>query len=145
MTTDTSFTKMGKFETARDLPELGIGMLGYAFMGKAHSNAFKKISYMTWPPPCIPRLVSICGRDDRSVKAAAERYGYERATTDWHEVVNDDNVAVFDNGAPNDIHLEPCVEAAEAGKHVICEKPLGRTAGEATRSGKASRKPGSNT
>ena len=55
-------------------------MLGYAFMGKAHSNAFKKIAYMTWPPPLVPRLVGIAGRNEQAVNEAAERYGYEYAT-----------------------------------------------------------------
>jgi hypothetical protein len=62
--------------------EIGVGMLGYAFMGKAHSNAFRKIAYMTWPPPLVPRLESIAGRDEAAVKEAAHRYGYERWTTD---------------------------------------------------------------
>ena len=64
-------------------------MLGYAFMGKAHSNAFHKIAYMTWPPPLMPRLVAIAGRNEQAVAAAAQRYGYKRATTDWHDLVSD--------------------------------------------------------
>src|SRR5207245_2056127 len=59
------------------IPEIGVGMLGYAFMGKAHSNAFRKIPYMTWPPPFVPKLVSIAGRNEEAVRNAAERYGYE--------------------------------------------------------------------
>jgi predicted dehydrogenase len=105
-------------------------MLGYAFMGKAHSNAFKKIAYMTWPPPLVPRLVSIAGRNAEAVRNAAERYGYERWTTDWHDLVGDPSIGLFDNGGPNSLHAEPTIAAAEAGKHVICEKPLGRTADE---------------
>ena len=61
-------------------------MLGYAFMGKAHSNAFKKIAYITWPPPLEPRLVGIAGRNRRRSREAAQRYGYEYATTDWREL-----------------------------------------------------------
>jgi predicted dehydrogenase len=110
--------------------EIGVGMLGYAFMGKAHSNAFKKIAYMTWPPPLMPRLVSIAGRNEEAVRNAAERYGYERWTTDWHDIVSDPSIGLFDNGGPNSLHAEPTIAAAEAGKHVICEKPLGRTADE---------------
>ena len=110
--------------------EIGVGMLGYAFMGKAHSNAFKKIAYMTWPPPLVPRLVSIAGRNEEAVRNAAERYGYERWTTDWHDIVSDPSIGLFDNGGPNSLHAEPTIAAAEAGKHVICEKPLGRTADE---------------
>ncbi len=61
-------------EAAGEIGEIGIGMLGYAFMGKAHSNAFRKIAYMTWPPPLMPRLVAIAGRDEEAVAGAAQRY-----------------------------------------------------------------------
>ena len=127
------------------MAEIGVGMLGYAFMGKAHSNAFKKIAYITWPPPLEPRLVGIAGRNEEAVGEAAKRYGYEYATTDWRELVADDRIGLFDNGGPNSLHAEPTIAAAEAGKHVICEKPLGRDADEATRSGAASRRPASST
>ena len=113
------------------MAEIGVGMLGYAFMGKAHSNAFKKIAYITWPPPLEPRLVGIAGRNEEAVGEAAKRYGYEYATTDWRELVADDRIGLFDNGGPNSLHAEPTIAAAEAGKHVICEKPLGRDADEA--------------
>jgi predicted dehydrogenase len=116
---------------AGDISEIGVGMLGYAFMGKAHSNAFKKIPYMTWPPPLRPRLVAIAGRNEEAVRNAAVRYGYERATTDWHDLVSDPAIGLFDNGGPNSLHAEPTILAAQAGKHVLCEKPLGRTADEA--------------
>ncbi len=64
------------------------------------------------------------------MRNAAERYGYERWTTDWHDIVADPAIGLFDNGGPNSLHAEPTIAAAEAGKHVICEKPLGRTADE---------------
>ena len=127
---DVGFVTMGSAASAGDVPEIGIGMLGYAFMGKAHSNAYRKIAYMTWPPPLMPRLVAICGRSEQAVAEAARRYGYERAATDWRSLVADDRIGLFDNGGPNDLHTEPTVAAAEAGKHVVCEKPLGRTAAE---------------
>ncbi len=114
----------------QDIPEIGVGILGYAFMGKAHSNAFRKIGYMTWPPPLRPRLVSIAGRNEEAVSEAAARYGYERWTTDWQELVSDPAIGLFDNGGPNDLHAAPTIAAAEAGKHVVCEKPLGRDAAE---------------
>jgi predicted dehydrogenase len=111
--------------------EIGVGMLGYAFMGKAHTNGYKKIPYMMYPPPAVPRLVAICGRDGSRVAEAACRYGYESAYTNWREMLADDRVQLFDNGGPNSVHAEPCIVAAGAGKHVICEKPLARTAEEA--------------
>jgi predicted dehydrogenase len=113
-----------------ELREIGVGMLGYAFMGKAHSNAYRKLAYITWPPPLVPRLVAIFGRNEDAVSEAARRYGYERATTDWRELVDDGTIGLFDNGGPNSLHAEPTIAAAEAGKHVLCEKPLGRSADE---------------
>jgi predicted dehydrogenase len=110
--------------------EIGIGMLGYAFMGKAHSNAYLTIPSMTWPPPLVPRLVAVAGRSGDKAAEAAARYGFERHTTDWRELVTDDAVGLFDNCGPNDVHAEASVAAAEAGKHVLCEKPLARTAAE---------------
>jgi predicted dehydrogenase len=115
---------------AGELQEIGVGMLGYAFMGKAHSNAFRKLAYMTWPPPLLPKLVAIAGRNEEAVANAAFRYGFERSTTDWRELVADPEVELFDNNGPNNLHAEPSIAAAEAGKHVVCEKPLGRTADE---------------
>jgi predicted dehydrogenase len=112
-------------------PSIGIGMLGYAFMGKAHSNAWRTLAYMTWPPPLMPRLVSIAGRNEPAVAEAAQRYGFAGHATDWRQVVADDRIQIFDNTGPNHLHGAPTIAAAQAGKHVICEKPLGRTADEA--------------
>jgi predicted dehydrogenase len=112
------------------MSEIGVGMLGYAFMGKAHSNAFRKLEYMAYPPPLVPRLIVIAGRNEEAVAEAARRYGYERWTTDWRDIVADERIGLFDNGGPNSLHAEPTIAAAEAGKHVLCEKPLGRTAEE---------------
>ena len=112
------------------MAEIGVGMLGYAFMGKAHSNAFRKVEYLAWPPQLVPRLVAIAGRNQEAVAEAASRYGYERWTTDWQDIVTDERIGLFDNGGPNSLHAEPTIAAARAGKHVICEKPLGRDADE---------------
>lgn len=116
--------------TPDDPPRIGIGMLGYAFMGRAHANAYRTVSQMMWPPPLIPELVAIAGRDQGAVADAARRFGFDRALTDWHSVVSDDRVGLFDNAGPNDLHGLPTLAAAQAGKHVICEKPLGRDADE---------------
>lgn len=127
----TSFFSQGDVRSGDAVPEIGVGMLGYAFMGRAHSNALKKIPYTIVPPPLLPRLVSVAGRDADAVAQAAQRFGYEKSTTDWREIVADPAVQLFDNGGPNDQHHEPTIAAARAGKHVLCEKPLGRTAQEA--------------
>jgi len=113
-----------------EIREIGVGMLGYAFMGKAHANGYRKLGYMAWPPPLQPRLVSIAGRDEAAVGEAARRYGFERSVSDWKELVADPEVELFDNSGPNGLHAEPTLAAAQAGKHVICEKPLARDANE---------------
>jgi predicted dehydrogenase len=124
------------------IPEIGIGMLGYAFMGKAHSNGFRQMPYLFWPPPAIPRLIMIAGRNEKAVSEAARRYGWESYTTDWHDIIEDDRIRIFDNGGPNITHRESCVEAAGAGKDIICEKPLARNAEEASEMLDAVRKAG---
>ncbi|MBA3408766.1 MAG: Gfo/Idh/MocA family oxidoreductase [Solirubrobacterales bacterium] len=127
---DVGFITMGDARSDGEVQPIGVGMLGYAFMGKAHSNAYKTLAYMTWPPPLMPRLVAIAGRDEEGVAEAARRYGFEGYVTDWKALVADERVQLFDNSGPNNLHAEPTIAAAEAGKHVICEKPLGRDADE---------------
>ena len=112
------------------MAQIGVGMLGYAFMGKAHSNAYRKIAYITYPPPLEPLLLGIAGRNEQAVGEAAVRYGWDYATTDWRDLIADDRIGLFDNGGPNSLHAEPTIAAAKAGKHVVCEKPLGRDADE---------------
>jgi predicted dehydrogenase len=128
---ETGFTTMAGPKAEGVAPEIGVGMLGYAFMGKAHANAYKKIPYMMYPPPAIPRLIAVCGRNEAAAAEAARRYGYEGYTTDWRKMLADDRIQLFDNGGPNDVHAEPCIAAAQAGKHVICEKPMACTGEEA--------------
>jgi predicted dehydrogenase len=127
---EVGFMTMGDARSTGEIRPIGVGMLGYAFMGKAHANAYKKLSYMTWPPPLMPQLVSIAGRNEEAVAEAARRYGFEGYVTDWKALIADDRVELFDNAGPNKLHAEPTIAAAEAGKHVICEKPLGRDAAE---------------
>jgi predicted dehydrogenase len=127
---EVGFVTMGKAAGGGEVKPIGIGMLGYAFMGKAHSNAYKTLAYMTWPPPLMPQLVSIAGRNQELVAEAARRYGFGGYVGDWKALIADDRVELFDNAGPNNLHAEPTIAAAEAGKHVICEKPLGRDAAE---------------
>ncbi len=110
---------------------IGVALLGYAFMGKAHSHAYKAMPHFFHPPPAIPELVVIYGRHEERVREAARNYGFKRYTTDWRAAVRDPEVEIVDNSLPNNMHLEPTLEALEAGKHVLCEKPLARNAQEA--------------
>lgn len=118
-------------KAAGDIPQIGVGMIGHAFMGKAHSNAWKQMPYIFWPPPAIPKLIKICGRDKAKLSEAAKRYGYEECATSWEDIIKDDRIQIIDNGAPNYLHAETCIAAAKAGKNIISEKPLGRNAAEA--------------
>jgi predicted dehydrogenase len=126
----SAFHTQGDPTGAGEVQTIGVGMLGYAFMGKAHANAYRTLAYMTWPPPLRPELVAIAGRNEEAVAEAARRYGFATHVTDWHDMVSDPGITLFDNSGPNDLHAEPTIAAAEAGKHVICEKPLGRDAAE---------------
>ncbi len=128
---ETGFTTMAGPKGSENIPEMGVGMLGYAFMGKAHTNAYKTIPYMMYPPPAIPRLVAIAGSNPEGVQQAARRYGYANAYTDWRKLLENDDIQLIDNCGPNALHSEPSVMAAKAGKHIICEKPIARNAEEA--------------
>ena len=118
-------------KTIDDIPAVGIGMIGHAFMGKAHSNGWKQMPYIFWPPPAFPELVKICGIPEEGVAEAAKRYGFKEYTTKWKEIIEDDRIKIVDNVTPNFLHAEPSIEAAKAGKNIICEKPLATSAKEA--------------
>jgi predicted dehydrogenase len=113
------------------MSELGVALLGHGFMGRAHSRALHALRVIEERPVARPRLVSICGRDRARVEQVRRQYEWHDAVRDWRQQVADDGVAVFDNAGPNSLHLEPTLAAVRHGKHVACEKPLGRDAGEA--------------
>jgi predicted dehydrogenase len=114
-----------------NVPRIGVGLLGYGFMGRAHSNGYRTTSYMFWPPVVEPELVAICGRHEARVAEAAARYGFAGYYTDWHDLIADDRIQLLDNSGPHELHAEPCIAAARAGKHVFCEKPLAMNAADA--------------
>ena len=109
-------------------PPIGVAMLGYAFMGHAYSRALQALRNLD--VPFVPELVSISGRNAEALEQARALWGWAEAVTDWRAQVADERAQLFVNGGPNAVHAEPTIAAARAGKHVICEKPLGRTAGE---------------
>src|SRR6266480_7116955 len=102
---------------------LRVGMIGYRFMGKAHSNAWRQAPHF-FPLKAGVELHTICGRDPSAVEAARAQLGWKNAATDWKAVVNSPDIDIVDINTPNDSHAEIAIAAAQAGKHILCEKPL---------------------
>lgn len=109
---------------------IGVGMVGHAFMGAAHSQAWRT-AHRFFDLPVVPELAVLGGRDIARTKAAAERLGWARVETDWREVVTAADVQLVDVCTPGDTHAEIAVAALAAGKHVLCEKPLANSIAEA--------------
>jgi myo-inositol 2-dehydrogenase/D-chiro-inositol 1-dehydrogenase len=109
--------------------KLNIGLVGYGFMGRTHSNAFLQ-SGRFFNLPYQPVLKAVSARNSERVKAFAENWGYESVETEWRRLVERKDIDLIDIASPNDTHAEIAVAAARAGKMVMCEKPLGRTAAE---------------
>ena len=120
---------------------IGIGMIGYKFMGKAHSNAYRQITQF-FDLPMKPRLKTICGRDKSKVETMAKRWGWETSTDDWRRVIDDPEIQVVDICSPNNTHHEIALAAIKAGKVVACEKPLAMNTKEATEMAEAARASG---
>ncbi|NYI76335.1 Gfo/Idh/MocA family protein [Nocardioides panzhihuensis] len=111
---------------------LGVGMIGYAFMGAVHSHAWRS-AHRFFDLPLTPRMQVVCGRDATRVAEAATRFGWEESATDWRDVIARDDVDLVDVCTPGDTHAEIAIAALEAGKHVLCEKPLANSVAEAER------------
>jgi predicted dehydrogenase len=113
-----------------DPPVLGVGMVGYAFMGAAHSQAWRTAPHV-FDLPLRPAMAALCGRNASAVRTAADRLGWAATETDWRVLVKRDDVQLVDVCTPGDGHAEVAIAALEAGKHVLCEKPLANTLAEA--------------
>jgi len=109
---------------------LRIGLVGYGFMGRTHSNAYRQVNQF-FDVEYRPELKAVCGRDKSKVEEFAGRWGYESAQTDWRALVARKDIDLIDIASPNDTHAEIAIAAANAGKIVLCEKPLGRNLPEA--------------
>lgn len=109
--------------------KVNVALIGAQFMGKAHSNAYRKVG-MFFDMPVEPVMKVLCGKFDEEV-AVADRYGWQETSTDWKAVVHRDDIDVVDICTPNFLHPIIAIEAAKAGKHIICEKPLANTLKEA--------------
>src|SRR5690349_19087153 len=116
--------------SVRDSGELRVGMVGYAFMGAAHSQAWRTVNRV-YDLPLRARMVAVCGRDTTKVGAAAARLGWDEAVTDWRELVARPDIDLIDICTPGDSHAEIALAALAAGKHVLCEKPLANSVAEA--------------
>ena len=112
------------------MAEVNVALIGYAFMGRAHSNAWRQVSRF-FSPKLTPRLKVICGRDRKNVQSAAGTLGWEESATDWREVIARPDIHIVDVSTPGDSHAEIAIAAAQAGKAVFCEKPLANTVKEA--------------
>jgi len=119
-------------------PALGVGMVGYAFMGRVHSQAWRSVSAF-FDLPVRPVMAAVCGRSAEGSAAAAEQLGWAGVETDWRALIAREDVAVVDICTPGDSHAEIAIAALEAGKHVLCEKPLANTVAEAEAMAKAAR------
>ena len=110
---------------------IGVGLVGYKFMGKSHSNAYRQVKAFFPEVKLTPEMVALCGRDEAGVKAAAEQMGWQGYETDWHKLVARSDIGLIDVSTPGDSHAAIAIEAAANGKHVFCEKPLANTLAEA--------------
>ena len=110
---------------------IGVGLVGYKFMGKAHSNAYRQVAHFFPDVALRPEMKAICGRDEAGVRAAAEQFGWQGYETDWRALVARDDIGLVDVSTPGDSHAPIAIAAAGNGKHVFCEKPLANTLAEA--------------
>lgn len=123
------------------MSEIGVGLVGYKFMGRAHSNAYRQVARFFDVDP-QPVMRAICGRNEAAVSAAAASLGWESVETDYHQLVNRSDIGLVDVSTPGYLHKDVVIAALEAGKHVLCEKPLANTLDEAAEMLAAARKAG---
>jgi predicted dehydrogenase len=105
------------------MKKLNVGLVGYGFMGRTHSNAFSKVNQF-FDLSHQPVLKAVCARDAEKVRAFARQWGYESVETDWRKLIQRDDIDLIDIAAPNNMHAEVAIAAAKAGKMILCEKPL---------------------
>lgn len=121
------------------MAQLNVGLVGYKFMGKAHSNALKRVG-MFFDPGADIGMRAICGRDENGVRAAAEKFGWDSFETSWETMIAREDIDIIDITAPSNAHKVIAVAAAEHGKHIFCEKPLALTLDDARQMYEAARK-----
>ncbi|MBD1382536.1 Gfo/Idh/MocA family oxidoreductase [Bacillus sp. IB182487] len=112
--------------------KINVGLIGYKFMGKAHSHAYRDLPFY-FENSAVPVLKTVAGRNPEGVKKASEHYGFQGYTTNWKNLLEDEEIDLIDIVTPNNTHVEMTIAAARAGKHILCEKPLAMTTAEAYR------------
>ncbi|MCB0195858.1 MAG: Gfo/Idh/MocA family oxidoreductase, partial [Anaerolineae bacterium] len=125
--------------------EIGIGIIGMGWMGETHSRSYRQVMERFTEADFIPRLVVCSDNVESRAKDAQRRLGFEQVTTDWREVISNPDVEVVNITAPNGLHLEIVRAAAEAGKHILFEKPVGRDPHETALAEQAARQAGVQT
>ncbi|MCM3749722.1 Gfo/Idh/MocA family oxidoreductase [Paenibacillus pasadenensis] len=122
--------------------KLRVGMVGYKFMGKAHSNAYRAMPMFFSEAPLQPEMAVICGRDPEGTELARSQFGWQELETDWRKLVQRDDIDIIDINTPSDSHLDIAIAAAQSGKHILCEKPLAVTLQDARKMLHAAEKAG---
>ncbi|MGI8916204.1 MAG: Gfo/Idh/MocA family protein [Chloroflexota bacterium] len=122
--------------------QVNVALIGYKFMGKSHSNAYRQVGHFFPDLGALPVMNTVCGRDRPGVEQAARQLGWQQVATDWNEVVRRPDIDLVDIVTPGDSHADIAIAAAQAGKHVFCEKPLANTVAEAERMLEAVQKAG---
>src|SRR5437667_4065548 len=106
--------------------QINVALIGYQFMGKAHSNAYRQVGRF-FDLDVEPVMKVLCGRSEDKVKAAAEKFGWQEYATSWEDVINRSDIDLIDVATPGNTHAMIGGAAARAGKNVLCEKPLANT------------------
>src|SRR6185437_12994839 len=122
--------------------QVNVALIGYKFMGRSHSNAYRQVAHFFPDLGAVPVMNTLCGRDRQAVEQAAGQLGWQQVATDWKDVVRRPDIDLVDIVTPGDSHAAIAIAAAEAGKHVFCEKPLANTVAEAERMLEAVQKAG---
>ena len=122
------------------MKKLNVGLVGAGFMGKAHSIGYSDMPKYFWPAPAVPVLKTICDIVPEIAADAKERFGFEKCCTDWRDIVNDPEIDVVSICTPNNVHAEIAIAALNAGKHVLCEKPIASTLEDAKAMAEAAKK-----
>ena len=123
------------------MSSIGVGLVGYKFMGRAHSNGYRQVTHFFDVDPA-PKMVAICGRNEEAVSGAAKQLGWEGYETDYHKLIARDDIQLIDVSTPGDSHYDVVLAALAAGKHVLCEKPLANTLDQAREMLAAAKKAG---